>query len=56
MKHLADYAKVYRSISSVDHMHEVQSSVDEAVTLFTGKCYSISKSVNIYTLVLDMTQ
>ena len=32
MKLFADYAKVYRSISLVDHVHQVQSSVDEAVT------------------------
>ena len=33
MKLFADDAKVYRSISSlVDHVHQVQSSVDEAVT------------------------
>ena len=34
MKLFADVAKVYRSLSSVDHVHQVQSSVDEAVTWF----------------------
>ena len=32
MKLFADDAKVYKSISLVDHVHQVQSSVDEAVT------------------------
>ena len=32
MKLFADDAKVYKSISSVNHVHQVQSSVDEAVT------------------------
>ena len=47
MKLFADDDKVYRSISEVEHVYQVQTSMDEAVTWTNiGKCCLTLRNAN----------
>ena len=57
MKLFADDPKIYRSISTIQHVEQLQLSVDEAVAWADiWEMFHNLKNVNIYKLALDKNQ